>query len=141
MSRLQKMIGILGFVVVLATGIENASADCPTPPSGFDCKCNGDDTRWVCADWAQPGTPLENFDFFVTYTGNIPEVKFATADDGWVLYSEALDFQGNPTGPADLGDVILHSDVVPNDGGFTVAIRGTIRGTIRDSHQFVLRAE
>ena len=43
------MIGILGFVVVLGTGIENASADCPTFPTGFTCKCNAAETRWVCA--------------------------------------------------------------------------------------------
>ena len=49
MSRLQTMIGILGFVFVLGTGIEEASADCPTFPTGFTCKCSVDDTKWVCA--------------------------------------------------------------------------------------------
>ena len=119
MSRLQKMIGILGFVVVLGMGIENASGQCPTPPSGFDCKCNGDDTRWVCADWSQGAAPNEGVDFFVTYTGNVPEVKFATADDEWELYSEVI----SSGAAADLGDVLLASDVSPNNGNFTVTIK------------------
>ena len=59
MSRLQTIIGILGFVFVLALGTEDAPAQCPTPPSGFDCKCNGDDTQWVCASWGAPGDPEE----------------------------------------------------------------------------------
>ena len=80
MSNIQRMIGILGFVVVLGTGIENASGQCPTPPAGYDCKCNAAETRWVCADWVQPGTPLENFDFFVTYTGDLPEAEIVSYD-------------------------------------------------------------
>ena len=57
MSNIQRMIGILGFVVVLGTGIENASADCPTFPTGFTCKCNAAETRWVCAKWDAPVPP------------------------------------------------------------------------------------
>ena len=55
MSRQTKIVGTFGIVFSLALGIGEASAQCPTPPSGHDCKCNGDDTRWVCADWSLSG--------------------------------------------------------------------------------------
>ena len=130
MSMIQKMVGILGFVVVLGTGIQNASAQCPTPPPGHDCKCNGDDTRWVCGDWAV-GTPNEGVDFIVTYTGDTPRVEFVTPDDAWTIFSQALDENGDPTGPADLGDLVLTSDVSPNSGIFRVRIRnGTGAGAV-----------
>ena len=122
MSNIQKMIGILGFVVVLGTGIENASAECPTPPTNHDCECNGDDTKWVCAKWDAPVPPVEGLDFAVDYActdcSDAPEVRFATADDGWVLYSEVI----SSGVAANLGDILLADDVNPDNGTFAVAI-------------------
>ncbi len=137
MSNIQKMIGILGFVVVLVTGIQNASADCPTFPTGFTCKCNGDDTRWVCAAWDAPGEPTEGFDFTVTYDGDIPEVQFVNADDGWVIYSEVL-ASGVPTGPAAIGAIVLTSDVDPNSGDFHVTIKNGAGAGALDVSSIVL---
>ena len=57
MSTVQKMVGILGFVVVLGMGIENAWAACPSAPTDYDCKCNAAETRWVCATWVSDRTP------------------------------------------------------------------------------------
>ena len=94
MSNIQKMMGILGFVVVLGTGIENASADCPTSPENYTCECNTAETRWVCAKFGAGGVPTHNSDFFVAYSGDIPEVKFKAADDAWEVYSEKLNFSG-----------------------------------------------
>ncbi len=122
MSTIERMIGILGFMVVLGTGIENVSGQCPDPPDeDHDCKCNTAETRWVCATFDAPGAPEEDLDFIVTYTGDTPRVEFVTPDDGWEVYSEVL-ASGVPTGPADLGDVLLASDVSPNNGNFTVKI-------------------
>ena len=115
MSRLQNMIGILGFVVVLGMGIEIASGQCPAAPTDYDCECNGDETRWFCAKWDGPVPPVEGLDFTVTYTGDIPAVVFATGDPGWVLYSEALDGNGDPKGPADIGAITLDPTVSSDD--------------------------
>ena len=92
MSRIEKMVGILGFVSVLGMGIENASGQCPDPPDeNHACECNTAETRWVCVTFAAPGAPTHNCDFIVTYTGDIPRVEFVKPDDGWVVYSEVLD--------------------------------------------------
>ena len=91
-------------------------------------------TKRVCATWDQGADPILDTDFTVSYVCDPPEdcsdaprVEFITGGTGsaiaWVIYSEVLDAQGNPTGPANLGNVVLADDVDPDSGKFTVAIR------------------
>ena len=120
MSTVQKMIGIAGFVFVLALGVEDASGGCPEYPEGFTCECNAAFTEWVCADWAAPGTPTHNADFTVVYDqSGLPDVTLSVADLGWELYSEVIS-----TGfPADMGALTL-SDTGADDYKVKIANGG-----------------
>ena len=132
MSNSQKMIGILGFVVVLGTGIENALAACPTFPTGFTCECNPAETEWVCAKWGAPAPPAKGSDFTVTYVSGVPDVTLSTADLGWELYSEVI----SSGAPADMGTLTLSDDGaddyevwIVNGAGAGAANVGTINLT------------
>lgn len=125
MSRLQKMIGILGFVFALGFGPESAVAECPAYPSGFTCECNDDDTEWICAKWAAPGTPAHNSDFTVAYVSGAPNVTLSTADLGWELYSEVI----SSSTPADIGSITL-SNSTGDDFEVTIA-KGTGTGATK----------
>ena len=112
MSNRQKMTWIVGFVCVLSIGIEHASAACPTFPDDFTCKCNGDETKWVCASWDGGGDPEEGIDFSVDYDcegcSDAPLVTLLNADLDWELYSEVI----SSGAAANIGDIVLS-----NSGG------------------------
>lgn len=135
MTAINRNLVTLGvFVGIVGTAL--------APAYGQACKTNiaNEDpaTRHVCATWDAGGDPTVGTDFTVDYTctgcADAPRVEFITGGTGaiiieWVIYSEKLDSHGDPTGLADLGDVLMADDVVPNDGKFKIKIqKGTAAG-------------
>lgn len=132
MTAIKRNLVTLGvFVGIVGTPLVTALAD----------ECKGNDpvnpTKRVCATWSDPGDPELLEHFTVSYEcdpddcSDAPRVELITGGTtstiAWVIYSEELDGNGAPTGPANLGDVVLADDVSPDSGQFTVAIR---KGTV-----------
>ncbi len=105
-TLVRQVVGILAVTALAVTVGHEAMAACPTPPTNHDCKCNGDDSAWVCASWGTAGTPQEGFDFVVTFPGGgaAPNVEFRTGDPGWKIYGEET---ASPNDLISIGDITL----------------------------------
>ena len=83
-------------------------------------------TKRVCATWDQGADPILDTDFTVSYScqgcSDAPRVEFITGGTdeaiAWEIYSEVI----STGAAANLGDVVLADNVVPNEGKFTVSI-------------------
>jgi len=121
MTKGKKLIGILGLALVLTAPGKEVWAVCEQV-SGYACVCNSGETKRVCVKRSSgvPDIPDDvEVDYGCTDCSDAPLVQFKLADSGWELYSEVI----TGSAAANLGAVLLASDVSPDDGTFTVAIK------------------